>query len=791
MMGHCFQHAREKAILAAWIAIQLSFLLPTLGAQSLSKAHKFGTKCRNGDQKACSELIRLATTDKKPDERSAAVQNLSDAAVLSRIAGNDPDYQVRMIAVARLTDQIMLIDIAKTAADADVRMAAIEKISESKALAEPAIQSFLAERLINLQNQNERSRVLRYLTDREVLEGEVVQRAIAGIAKNHSDQSVRASAFEKLSSQAILAEIAMKDKDSNIRSIAAKKLTDQAVLAEIAMNDTSSVVWDAAVINLNDEALLVEVIKKRILWTALRKLRNQQLLAEVAKFCKNMQVSDFVAKQLTDENVLTEIAKTSQDTILVNRAADQLMDQSVLGYIAKTHSLHSIQDRIYKKITDQNVLVDIVKTAKDPNVRLRAATSITDDKILSDIAKDGQDPQVRLAAVKKISDQKLLADIAKMGKETSVRYSAILRLTDQAVLSEIAKKETDSDLCKAAIENLNDQTALAAIAKSGKASRVRQSAVHKLSDQKLLAEFTKTEPDIDLVITAVERLTVLSAQNISAGYNEDKQDLKRLRPGDSIQVKCGTFSKSDVLTDFRAKAIAELSGILKNMGFNPIPGENSGGAVVELVVGLTPGFMKLGVFENGEIKKPEIMLVMGNCTGAMSVRIAQDVLSVIPFQFTTDLGTPATAATSFSKAPLEDALAGGLGELLKKLTGILKPDKEKVAQIARSANYAAVRKGAFGYLSEQTVLADIAKTDKDAGVRKEAVGKISDTSLLADAGVQAALVEVARRTGKWSERMGAVRKLTDPQVLADIAKTDEDMTVRQVAESRLKQLQGK
>jgi hypothetical protein len=297
--------------------------------------------------------------------------------------------------------------------------------------------------------------------------------------------------------------------------------------------------------------------------------------------------------------------------------------------------------------------------------------------------------------------------------------------------------------------------------------------------------------DVDVCITAIERLTALGVESLSTGCKGALHDLQRLQPGDTIQIKCRVFAKSDKSIDLRSKALAELATILKCLGYNSTSGNNGGGVVIELVLGFSPGFVKYGIFESGDIRTPQVLLVTARCNGGMSIHIAQSCLSLIKVGFTTKHAAMASASTSFARAPFERALDGGLGELANKLIAAIHPTKEQIGEIAKKAHYAAVRRAAVEDLTDQSLLADIAKTDKDSDVRQGAVAKLTDQALLADLAVQAALAEVAKTAEDWSVRLATVEKLTDQKVLADIAKTDQDGSVRRAAEKRLKQLQEK
>jgi len=69
-------------------------------------------------------IANVARTHSDRNERKAAVELLSDQAVLSEVATNDRDSRVRMTALAKLKDKAVISDIAERDPDLGVRMAA-------------------------------------------------------------------------------------------------------------------------------------------------------------------------------------------------------------------------------------------------------------------------------------------------------------------------------------------------------------------------------------------------------------------------------------------------------------------------------------------------------------------------------------------------------------------------------------------------------------------------------------------------------------------------------------------
>jgi hypothetical protein len=256
--------------------------------------------------------------------RQAAVEKLTDQAVLAEIAGTDGDNDVRKAAVAKLTDQAALAEVAKNIWRPDVQMAAVAKLTDQVVLAEIAK---------TCSNNDIRQAALGKLTDQALL---------AEVAKNGIRAEVQMAAVAKLTDQAVIAKVA-KTCSKYAREAAVEKLIDQAVLAEIATKDSDWNVRYAAVRKLTDQALLAEIATKDSDWNvryaAVRKLTDQALLAEIAKTDSERGVRQAAVKNLTDQVVLAQIAKTDSERGVRQAAVKKLTDEVALAEIAKTDSI--------------------------------------------------------------------------------------------------------------------------------------------------------------------------------------------------------------------------------------------------------------------------------------------------------------------------------------------------------------------------------------------------------------------------------------------------------------------
>ena len=84
-----------------------------------------------------------------------------------------------------------------------------------------------------------------------------------------------------------------------------------------------------------------------------------------------------------------------------------------------------------------------------------------------------------------------------------------------------------------------------------------------------------------------------------------------------------------------------------------------------------------------------------------------------------------------------------------------------------------VRREAVEKLTDQNLLAEIAKSDKDSVVRIIAVEKLTDQNLLA---------EIAKNDKDFDVRRGAVEKLTDQNLLAEVTRIENTKYSRALRE---------
>jgi hypothetical protein len=258
---------RRAAVTLVVVAMSICITPSQVAASSLQKVNKLALQCREGKQKACSELAKMAVEDKDAYVRRLAAMELTDQSLLAGIAIADKDFSVRRAVMTKLTDQSLLAKVAAEATDAGVRSTAVVNLTDQSLLTKVAIadtnanvrrlavmkltdQSQLAKITVEATDAGVRSTAVAKLTDRSLL---------ANVAAQATDVSIRSAAVARLTDQSLLAKIAVEDRDASVRSAALATLTDQSLLAKIAVEATDVSIRSAAVARLADQSLLAKI----------------------------------------------------------------------------------------------------------------------------------------------------------------------------------------------------------------------------------------------------------------------------------------------------------------------------------------------------------------------------------------------------------------------------------------------------------------------------------------------------------------------------------------------------
>jgi len=192
---------------------------------------------------------------------------------------------------------------------------------------------------------------------------------IENLAKHDNIFEIRKEAYKILgleSSQAAISDCAMNSSSSYDREIAVKKLTDVNLIEEILKTDKDFSVRHAARIKLKKQNLKDAIIdsarhnpsyKGRI--EALKKLKDMQIIYQVAINDEDWSVRSEATKMLADENQLIEIARSDKKEWVRISALKKIQDINSIAFIAKNDKIVDVREAAIKMIDDQLILEEI------------------------------------------------------------------------------------------------------------------------------------------------------------------------------------------------------------------------------------------------------------------------------------------------------------------------------------------------------------------------------------------------------------------------------------------------
>lgn len=240
-------------------------VLKEVVAKDADEAVRMAALERSEDQ----EVFRMAAeTDSSPAVRAAAVAKLSDPAMLARLAETGAHEEIRTQAARKTVDSIVDIadpaDLAQIVASSrheEIRLAALERITDAAvicgiaesdasarvrcaAVAKTGDQEILARIARADPDPKVRLQAVRNLRDTDCL---------AAVARGDADLSVRLEALEKTGDMEAIKAVATGDKSSVARAAAVAKVDDPVLLASIAKQDADASVRERAAARLEDK----------------------------------------------------------------------------------------------------------------------------------------------------------------------------------------------------------------------------------------------------------------------------------------------------------------------------------------------------------------------------------------------------------------------------------------------------------------------------------------------------------------------------------------------------------
>ncbi|WP_334319158.1 hypothetical protein, partial [Termitidicoccus mucosus] len=477
-----------------------------------------------------------------------------------------------------------------------------------------------------------------------------------------------------------------------------------------------------------------------------------------------------------EQALLTDVAASTGDPRVRHAAIEKISDEQFLAKALKNMRGGEVEllDQVMRDgptSRSQEAMRNI--SGMDTKTIEAALEKITDPQLLADLARHAASLTVRMSVVVKTGDQAALAALARDNSlGIPFRQAIVGELTDQAVLADIAKNAADSLIREAAAGKLTDQTVLLGIVQNTtpRQAAIRKVAAERLTDQTALAAIAQnTTEDFTIRRVAIGKLT---DQTILTAIAQDAAGDSALRKAAvgrlTDQAMLATIVK-DAKNDFeiREQAVQVLTdqGTLAEIvmaGSGSSPDNEEHTLVLRAVESMTDQ-ARLAAFAEDD----KLFLIRDTIVGKLT---DQKLLE----KFATDASEMQSVRYAAVQNLIDTRVLAGIaktdedGEVRKlALSKLPKHEQSLLVDIiknAGSAESAQAAVGALQKLDDQRLLADVAATATLRIIREEAIDKITDQTVLA---------ALARHDGA-DVRLLALWRLADKALLADIAKNDAD-----------------
>ena len=348
-----------------------------------------------------------------------------------------------------------------------------------------------------------------------------------------------------------------------------------------------------------------------------------------------------------------------------------------------------------------------------------AVRKITNQKRLAKIAKEAPRFETCVLAIEKLDAkyQELFADIVLSDRYLfwidKVHEAAVKKLTDQKLLSIVIEKYKGNDfdvheIRSLAVKNLTNQSLLAEIAKNDKSDYVRKSAIENkyFTDQNILADIAENETESTYFrLKATEKLTdKILAQKIYTGIAENETEY--------------TYSRLKATEKLTDKILAQK--------------------------------IYAGIAENDEDYKMRIEAAEKLTDQTFAQKVYADVIK-----------NPPSLLIYYGDSVSWPEFESLAKRFVAKIT-----DQNTIVDIAKNGKYKAVWNAVVEKLSDQELLVDVAKHAGQCAVRIMAAEKFTDKTL-----AEEVYFDVVYKSDSRDDCEKAIMKIADQRALATIAKS--------------------
>lgn len=167
---------------------------------------------------------------------------------------------------------------------------------------------------------------------------------------------------------------------------------------------------------------------------AIRKIKDQEVLAKVVSSGASAWVQQVAVKGLHDQDKLGQIALRGWSLGLRTSAIKRLHDGRILFQIVEQRKDYDTQRAAVKRIEDQATLAKVALGDFHFEHHSIAVAKLTDQAVLSEVIRSNQHGRIRLEAIRKSTDSELLKHIARNDEKRwklKERLAAIARIENE------------------------------------------------------------------------------------------------------------------------------------------------------------------------------------------------------------------------------------------------------------------------------------------------------------------------------------------------------------------------
>ena len=211
-------------------------------------------------------MTQIAVVDGDRHIRKAAVEKLTDQALLTKLAVEAKWLDIRVAAIGKATDQVLLRQLAEKDPQAAIRQAAMKRIADDtfliqRLLTEPSVavhvaivdtlhkKDSLRRVALTASYRNDREQALRRLR-------EEFDDSASDVVKVHKELARRVKALATETDSSRLLALALEGEFDVLRAAAARWLRDPAALEQAALRASEREVLKILLANLEDKPML-------------------------------------------------------------------------------------------------------------------------------------------------------------------------------------------------------------------------------------------------------------------------------------------------------------------------------------------------------------------------------------------------------------------------------------------------------------------------------------------------------------------------------------------------------